>query len=464
MTQTIIDQTEDILRYKHVFLMGIKGVGMTALASCLLDAGIKVSGSDTDERFPTSSNLERLKIPVIPLNAPLPEDVDAVVYTGSHQGHLQSQVQEAIKRCLPIFSHMQALASLFDRQRGVAVCGVGGKSSISAMIAWVCEQIKPQSYAVGVGEILGLPKTGQYLPEADYFIAEADEYVADPTTIGTPNARIRFSYLHPQIIICPNLRFDHPDVYRDFDHTQQVFLDFFCQLKPEGVLVYNGDDTTLSELASQLHQNRPDITLVSFGQNDTCDYQLSQINIELSLPGVYNQLNALAALAALEKMGFARQKILNTLKSYRSVRRRMEFVGTQNGVDIWDDYAHHPSEIRAAIQAMQEKFPKRHLVVAFQPHTFSRTKALLDEFAASLALCPRLLICEIFPSARETFDPTVSRHTLIKAIKATGKDFDFIADAPDVPTLAKLIPNYTQPGDILLILGAGDIYHAVRQD
>ncbi len=464
MTQTIIDQNEDILRYKHVFLMGIKGVGMTALASCLLDAGLKVSGSDTDERFPTSNNLERLNIPIIPLKAPLPKDVDAVVYTGSHGGHTHPQVQAALKRGLPTFSHMQALASLFDRQHGIAVCGVGGKSSISAMIAWVCAQIKPKSYAVGVGEILGLSKTGQYLPDADYFIAEADEYIADPTTLGTPEARVRFSYLHPQIIVCPNLRYDHPDVYRNFEHTQQVFLDFFCQLKPEGILVYNGDDTTLCELASQLHQNRPDVTIVSFGQKDSHDYSLTKIKIDLLLPGLYNQLNALAALATLEKMGFHRPKILSALKNYRSVRRRLEFVGTQNGVDIWDDYAHHPSEIRAAIRAMQEKFPDRKLVVAFQPHTFSRTKALLNEFAESLSLCPRLLICEIFPSARESFDPTVSRHTLIKAIKATGKDFEFIADAPDVPALATLIPTHTHPGDILLILGAGDIYHAVRQD
>ena len=466
--QKIIRQLEQrllpkVLKKERFFLMGIKGVGMTALASCLIDAGKNVIGSDTDERFPTSRNLERLKIPIIPLDQDLPADTQVVIYTGSHGGHTQKQVRQAQERGIPIYSHMEALSWFFDRRQGVAVCGVGGKSSISAMLAFVSEKLAPQSYAVGVGEILGLPKTGQYLPESDYFIAEADEYVADPTTIGTDKEHVRFLYLHPQIIICPNLRFDHPDVYRDFEHTKQVFLQFFSGLKPNGILIYNGDDLPLQELMGHLHDRRPDVTLISYGLGEQNDYCLAREKIELSIPGEYNRLNALACLIAAQKMGLSAEQVRARLREYQSVLRRLQLVRDEHDIQIWDDYAHHPSEIAASIAAIKERTHGRRLIVAFQPHTYSRTKQLLSDFIESLAAADNVWLVDIYPSARESFDPTISSQMIVSGLQQNKPTINarLIGGVAD---LRMAIARDLRAGDTLLLLGAGDIYHAVRDD
>ncbi|MBQ6449544.1 UDP-N-acetylmuramyl-tripeptide synthetase [bacterium] len=452
-----------ILTKQHFFLMGVKGVGMTALASCLLDAGKSVTGSDSSERFPTSRNLERLKIPIIPLDCDLPADTQVVIYTGSHGGHTQKQVKQAIERGLPVYSHMEALSWFFDHHQGIAVCGVGGKSSISAMLAFVSQKLAPQSYAVGVGEIIGLPKTGQYLPDSDYFIAEADEYVADPTTIGTDKQHLRFLYLHPQIIICPNLRFDHPDVYRDFAHTKEAFLQFFCQLKPGGTLIYNGDDLPLQEVVSRLRAQRPDVSIITYGLGEQNDYCLAREKITLSIPGEYNRLNALACFAATQKMGLPAKQVRTSLHEYQSVLRRMQLIRDEHDIQIWDDYAHHPSEIVASIAAIKERTHKRRLIVAFQPHTYSRTKQLLPDFIESLAAADNVWLLDIYPSARESFDPTISSQMIVDGLKKKKPTIKARL-LGGVADLRETIAQDLRAGDTLLLLGAGDIYHAVRDD
>lgn len=455
--------TGEMLEKNNFFLVGIKGVGMTALASCLLEAGKNVSGADTDERFVTSKNLERLGVTITSLEDDLPPDVQVVIYTGSHGGRTQPLVQQAIARGIPVFSHMQALSWFFNRQKGVAVCGVGGKSSISAMLAFVSEKLQPQSYAVGVGEIIGLEKTGRFYPRADYFIGEADEYVADPTTIGTKDEHIRFLYLRPQIIVCPNLRYDHPDVYRDFTHTQEVFLQFFSQLKQNGTLIYNGDDQILQQLAEKLHQQRPDVKVISYGLDETNQRCLDKEAIRLQLPGVYNRLNALAALSATESMGFDGEQVREALHQYASIKRRLEFIGERDGVKIWDDYAHHPSEIRAVIAAIQEKYTRERIVVAFQPHTYSRTKELFADFVEALATNSEVWLADIYPSAREKFDPSISSQMLADSIREKHPEVKVTAIG-GVSDLAEKIKTDLHDGDVLLIMGAGDVYHAVSQD
>jgi len=463
MTGISHGDTSLALEKNNFFLVGIKGVGMTALASCLVDAGKSVAGADTDERFPTSHNLERLAVPITPLDGDLPEDTQVVIYTGSHGGRSQPLVQQAIARGLPVYSHMEALAWFFNRARGIAVCGVGGKSSISAMLAHITAKSDPQSYAVGVGEIIGHDRTGRLIDGSKYFIAEADEYIADPTTIGTSQAHIRFLYLYPQIIICPNLRFDHPDVYRDFAHTQEVFLQFFTQLKTGGVLIYNGDDPHLTKLAAQLRAKRPDVTTISYGRADTNDYPLAKKKIQLAIPGEYNRLNALAAMLAAKQIGLTDDVIRDGLASYRSVKRRLEYLGKRNGVEIWDDYAHHPSEIKAVIAAMHEKYPKGRLVVAFQPHTYSRTKQLFDQFVDALATHRELWLLDIFASAREKLDPSITSQMLAQALARKYPDVSVHAIGT-VADLAAKIKTDLHSGDVLLTMGAGDIYHAVTSD
>jgi UDP-N-acetylmuramate--alanine ligase len=213
----------NLLDYHRFYLVGIKGVAMTALANCLHDAGKQIRGSDVAEDFVTLNQLQAINCPIDTSFEPnLINQSECVIYTAAHQGPQNPQVVAARAAGIPTFSHAEALGFLFNQKKGLAVCGVGGKSTTSAMITWImCHTTTPTtdqpSYAIGVGKIPGLAKTGQWQADNAYFVAEADEYVTDPhaTTRGekiTP----RFSYLRPFITVCTNLRYDHPDVYKNF--------------------------------------------------------------------------------------------------------------------------------------------------------------------------------------------------------------------------------------------------------
>ena len=237
----------DILSFENFYLVGIKGVAMTSMAQLLVDAKKTVSGSDVEEKFVTQEILDQLQVKIdLNFTAPLPADTDCVIYTAAHQALKNPQVEQAINKKIPAISQAEAVASLFNQQLGIAVCGVGGKSTVSAMISWILNDLKHDfSFSVGVGNIPGINKTGQWKPSAKYFAIEADEYVINPQANGEEKIIPRFSFLKPKLTVCTNLKFDHPDVYRDFEHTKQVYNDFFRQIKPDGQLIVNYDDLPL---------------------------------------------------------------------------------------------------------------------------------------------------------------------------------------------------------------------------
>ncbi len=205
----------------------------------------------------------------------IPGEVECVIYTAAHSAQKNPQVVKALERGLVVISQAQAIAELFNGKKGIAVCGVGGKSTTSAMIAWILEKNgRAPSFSVGVGNIPGLDKTGQWSSESEYFVAEADEYVIDPSAPSrgeeiTP----RFSFMQPFITVCTNLRFDHPDVYTDFAHTQKVFADFFGQIKEGGSLVVNADDVELMKIAGEAQKN-----VNSFGHAENANLRI--VNFE----------------------------------------------------------------------------------------------------------------------------------------------------------------------------------------
>ncbi len=453
-----------MLTQQYFYLVGIKGVAMTAMACCLSDLGKNITGSDVAEDFPTKKTLDQLSLQINQgFNHSLPAHTQVVIYSGANGGSLNPQVVKAKEQGLLVYSHAQALGMLFAQKKGIAICGVGGKSTISGMLAFLTAKTEPQSYSVGVGEIIGLQKTGFFSPTSQYFIAEADEYIEDPASYvaGEPIVP-RFSYLHPQITICTSLRYDHPDVYQDFNHTKKIYYDFFSQIKPNGTLIINGDDDELLTLAKKLLNSRTDIKLISYGEQAHNDYQLSVRSIPLNLPGKFNQLNALAAYACGELIGLSAKKMLEIFTLYRSVKRRFEYLGNYQGIECWDDYAHHPAEIASAIDAIQQWYPNRRVVVAFQSHTFSRTKQLFKQFIQAFAHCSHLVMIDIFPSAREKWDDSINSTLLCDAI---NNQFPHL-QAKNLHTLANLktyLQTELQSGDIFLTLGAGDIYQ-VYQD
>lgn len=458
----------NILDYSSFYFVGIKGVAMTSLAQMLIDAGKKVVGSDVSQAFVTEKKLQDLKIQIYNFQLPLPSDIDCVVYTAAHQGIDNPQVKWAIAQGLPTFSQAEAVAALFNQKKGFAVCGVGGKSTVSAMITWVLTKIgQDPSFSVGVGNIPGLEKTGAWT-NSEYCVAEADEYVIDPNA-PQKNLEItpRFSFLKPFVTVCTNLRYDHPDVYKNFDHTKQVFKKFFLQ--NNGYLVVNADDQELLALAKTTN-----LKLVTFGENPESDfiltsyysaegitkgtftYQGKSYQLELTIPGKFNLLNALAAIAAVAPLEPAALTDHN-LKNFKSTARRFENKGLIHGMQCFDDYAHHPNEIKSAIKAVNDWYPNQKKVFAFQSHTYSRTKQLFADFIESFAEAKEVLMIDIFSSAREKDDPTISSDLLCQEIREKYPTVK-AENLKNIKNLAHYFKTQLKPGDIFVTLGAGDIY------
>lgn len=446
---------------------------MTALAQCLLDAGKQVRGWDVAEDFVTAPILAERGLAAEIVTPDSFASVDCLIYTAAHQGPANPIVQQAQAAGVPCYSHAQALGSLFDQKQGIAVCGVGGKSTTSAMITWILEQTGHQpSFAIGVGNIPGLEKTGQWVADSAWFVAEADEYAVDPAAPArgeqiTP----RFSYMHPEVAVCTNLKYDHPDVYPSFEATLAAYSAFFQQLKPSGHLLFSNTDREL--VASSLAVPEA-ATVEYFGESETSDgritdfwaeagrtgatfsYRGQTVPLELLLPGKYNLFNAAAALMATATVGVELSAAAKALQTFRSTKRRAELVGEKNGITFYDDYAHHPDEIKHVIGAFRQWYPESQLVVAFQSHTFSRTKALFDEFVTAFDQADQVVMIDIFASAREAFDATVTSDMLCAAInQRAGTD-----KATNLQALASLAEYLAQlpAGSICLTLGAGDIY------
>lgn len=458
----------NILDYSSFYFVGVKGVAMTSLAQMLIDAGKSVIGSDVEQVFVTEKKLQELNIKIDNFSLPLPENIDCVVYTAAHQGIDNPQVKWALEHNLPTFSQAEAVASLFNQKQGFAVCGVGGKSTVSAMITWILTNIgQNPSFSVGVGNIPGLEKTGAWT-ESAYCVAEADEYVIDPHAPQKNQEIIpRFSFLKPVVTVCTNLRYDHPDVYRDFNHTRQVFKKFFSQTKD--YIVINADDQELFNLAVETG-----LKLVTFGENPQADfvltacdshegvtkgsftYQSKTYSLELTIPGKFNLLNALAAIAAIAPI-HPEALTKHQLTGFKSTARRFENKGEISGIQCFDDYAHHPNEVKSAIDAINAWYPNKRKVFVFQSHTYSRTKQLFGEFVDAFAEAKEVVMINIFSSAREKDDPTISSDLLCQKIEEKYPNTK-AKNLKTIDSLADFYKTELKPGDVFVTLGAGDIY------
>ena len=461
---------------------------MTALAQCLCDLGKSVAGADVAEDFVTASQLALLPNVEVAtgFEGELPPETEVVIYSGAHGGQTNPLVQKALARDIKIYSHAQALGELANLNPNWAICGANGKTTTTAMLAFCLEKMGLEpSYAVGVGEIKGLERIGRYTRAENFFVVEADEYAEDVTQIDRQvGLKIaRFHYLLPETIIIPNLSFDHPDVYRNLAHTQEIFGNFMVEnLRTEGILVANADDENLRPLLERVEKERPDVQIMTFGQSEGASLQLNfdqvkldseqkaqtvsaiwqeseeEFELSLGIPGLYNLQNAAAALTAMLAHDLPLEESVLMLREFTSTRRRFEILGEINQVLFIDDYAHHPDEIEAVIAAARAWYPGRRLVVAFQSHTYSRTKALFHEFAQALAAADQILMIDIFPSAREPITPTVTSDELCATLNQLKPSLNAI-NLHTIPALADYCRDQLQSGDLLLSLGAGDIYH-----
>lgn len=464
-----------ITELKHIHFVGIKGVGMTSLALCAQDLGIKVTGSDIPELFITDKVLKErgivYKTSFSPENL-LPKP-DLVITTGAHGGLNNIEVSEAVSLGIPVLTQGAALAEFAKGKKIIAVCGVGGKTTISSMIAFVLEKTGSHpSYAVGVSEIFGLGYGGKFDKEGEYFVAEADEYVVSP---GVDN-RPKFHLLSPNLIVTTNIKHDHPDIYPTEGDTKRAYQDFFEKLSKDGVLLLSADDKNSTEISKEVNAK-----VLTYGVNEDSDLQITErktvgkaqevmltlkerslvVKMKLKVPGEYNARNIAATFLACMELGLNAKEIAGALEDFSGTKRRFEIVGeTKGGAIIIDDYAHHPSEIQNLIRATREFYPEKKITVAFQPHTYSRTKALFDDFAKALSLADKVCLVDIYSSAREAKDESVSSEKLAEAVKKLNKNTFYIGNLKES---AKWLKENTKGEEVLLTVGAGDIFYIHKE-
>jgi UDP-N-acetylmuramate--alanine ligase len=370
--------------------VGIKGAGMSALAQVLHDMKYEVQGSDVEKRFFTQQALEQSGIKILPFQK---ENIQPglTLIAGNAYPDSHEEIQEAMKLGLPIVRYHRFLGDFMHNFTSVAVTGAHGKTSTTGLLAHVMKGAKPTSFLIGDG-------TGKGEEEASYFVFEACEY------------RRHFLSYFPDYAIMTNIDFDHPDYFANLDDVFSAFQEMALQVK-KGIIAC-GDDEQLQKIQAK-------VPVLFYGLGEENDFQARNIikSTEgttfdvfvrntffdtFSIPafGNHNILNSLAVIALCHYENLDPQIVKEQLLTFKGVKRR--FTEKQAGSQvIIDDYAHHPTEIKATVEAARQKYPDREIVAVFQPHTFTRTQTFLDDFAASLNLADKVYLCEIFGSARE---------------------------------------------------------------
>ncbi len=421
---------------------------MSGLARILLSWGYRVTGSDSQVSDQTEA-LQALGVPVNIGHGALAEASSAalVVITAAVR-ETNPEVVAARGAGVPVVKRADLLGLLATARRCVAVAGSHGKSTTSGMLVVALQHLcADPSFAVGA--TIGPGGANAAPGRGDAMVVEADEY------------DYSFLALRPEFAIINNLDFDHPDIFPDQDAYDAAFAAFASQIKPEGVLVIAGDDPGCVRILAL----RPIAArVVTFGEGPDVDWRVEEdgsnwtvtapdgdpVSLTLNVPGRHNARNATAALAILDAMGFPRAKAAEGLGLFTGVGRRFEVKGEANGVTAIDDYAHHPREIAVNIAAARQKYPGRRIWAVFQPHTFSRTKALLDDFAAALADADRVAVLEIY-AARETDTLGISSADLRALLPPDTLATTGPAEA------AQMLARRVRPGDVVLGFGAGDI-------
>jgi len=471
----------NIKEAKHIHFTGIKGTGLVSLVCCALDLGIKVTGSDLEEEFVTD---ETLKDRGVSWNIGFKKEhlipkPDLVIFTGAHGGLDNPEVVAAQEMGVPVLSHFEALAQFAEGKKLIAVCGVGGKTTTAAMIATILEYsgLNP-SWAIGVADVPSLSGPGHFDRYGEYFVTEADEFVVSP---GLDN-RPKFHLLSPHLVVVTNIEHDHPDVYPTFSDTKKAYKVFFSKIPDDGFLLINGDNKNAMNLLQDEQKNYK-FEYATYGKklglwefkdevfkDGKTEFKLKAdmldskywLDATLHVPGIFNLYNAAAAYAVSQNLLVDPKSGIEALEKYVGCKRRFEKIAELNDILFYDDYAHHPSEIEATLKAAREWFPDNRILVYFQPHTYSRTKALFEEFATSFNSADFVGIADIFSSAREEKDPKVTSEKLVEEIKKHHPHPENIVYEGDWKEGSEYLAKTLKPNDVFITIGAGDIYKIHR--
>ncbi len=439
----------------HIHFVGIGGIGMSGIAELLLNLGYKVSGSDLRR----SDITDRL------------QSFGGVIYEGHAAGQIAGadvvvvssaidkgnpEVTAALKNAIPVIPRAEMLAELMRLKYSIAVAGAHGKTTTTNLVASVLAGGGLDPTVVVGGKLKGIGSNA-LLGQGDYIVAEADE---------SDGSFLKYS---PAIAVVTNIDREHLDFYKDLDDIKDVFLRFIDRIPFYGLAVLCLDNESVQDLIPRIRKR-----FITYGTTPQADLQALDLeckglssnfkvvyhgktlgSVELSLPGEHNVSNAMAAIVVGLELGIEFNQIKKALEKVEGVQRRLEVKGNARGVTVLDDYGHHPTEIKTTLAALAQGWPGKRKVVVFQPHRYTRTQALFDDFARSFYLADVLLVMPIYAASEKPIEGVDSRG-LVESIQAHGhKDVSFVAD---LDAVVDVLDRVVGRGDVVLTLGAGNVY------
>jgi UDP-N-acetylmuramate--alanine ligase len=443
-------------KIKRIHFVGIGGIGMSGIAEILLDQGFRVSGSDL-QRSEVTNHLESLGATIFEgHSAANIEGAEAVVYSSAVKVPDNPETAEALRRKIPVIRRAEMLAEVTRLKYCVAIAGTHGKTTTTSMCGLILMKGGIDPTVIVGGKLSGLGGTNARLGHGEWTVVEADEYDRS------------FLQLSPTIALITNVEAEHLDIYADFDDIKQTFTQFANKTPFYGLVVVCLDNAGAMEVLPNINKN-----VRSYGLSPQCDVRATEIvhnerssefsllyngtdlgKITIHIPGLHNVRNALGAITVALELGVSVDDIRSALAGFTGVYRRFEIKGEKQGIMVIDDYAHHPSEVTATLQAARNGW-KRRIICVFQPHTYTRTRDFCTDFGKSFTDADQLIITDVYP-ARETPIGGISGQIIAEAAAKFGhRNVQYVADKKDVPSV---LQSMTKEGDIVMTLGAGDIW------
>jgi UDP-N-acetylmuramate--alanine ligase len=443
------------LKKYHIHFVGIGGIGMSGIAELLLNLGYKVSGSDV-KRSDITDRLKELGGAIFKGHAVENIKGADVVVVSSAIDPDNPEIQAAGQSSIPVIPRAEMLAELMRLKYSIAIAGAHGKTSTTSIVASVLAEggLDP---TVVIGGKLKSIGSNAVLGEGDFIVAEADE---------SDGSFLKFS---PTIAVVTNIDKEHLDFYADLDAIKTAFLSFLDRIPFYGLAVLCLDNEPIQELIPRMKKR-----YTTYGMSSQADFQIRDVEfgnqksrfniyhrgrkmgmIDLNLPGIHNVYNATASIAVGVELNIAFDQIKRALETVEGVQRRLEIKGESNGVTVIDDYGHHPTEIKVTLETIEENWPNRRKVVVFQPHRYSRTRALFDEFSRAFYQSDVLVVLPIYAAGEKKIEGVTSQN-LCEEIKAHGHKEVIHTDG--FKAALSHLKQTLQPGDVLLTLGAGDVW------
>ncbi|MBN2464146.1 UDP-N-acetylmuramate--L-alanine ligase [candidate division WOR-3 bacterium] len=447
-------------RLKRVHFVGIGGVGMSGIALVLKNLGFDVTGSDVKESDATLKLAEAGIRVSIGHDAANCADAQVVVYSSAVSSE-NPELAAARGRDIPVIRRAEMLAELMRMKFSVAISGSHGKTTVTSMVAHLMERAGLDPTSVIGGRVMGAD-AGAKLGRSEYLVAEADE--SDRS----------FLALYPAIAVVTNIEREHLDVYHDLADIKREFTRFVNRVPFYGSVVLCMDSPAVRSIRRRAKRRvvtyavegrgtgdggwdfrARDIQLYGFSSAFTLLYGGKEVGrFNLPVPGVHNVANALAALATGSELGIGFDAMAQAMAVFSGVHRRLEKLGEKNGIVVYDDYGHHPTEVRVTLEALRHAFPDRRIMVVFQPHRYTRTRALAEEFGTCFAAADELMLTKIY-AASEPEIPGVDATLILRAVQAAGKPP--VTYVPEMADMPGMLAGKLHKGDVVLIAGAGNI-------